>query len=54
MGIVNIHYLFEDDASRRAQIQMLALQEALIEAHRRGEHPYGLKRRDCPLCQAGK
>jgi DNA-binding helix-hairpin-helix protein with protein kinase domain len=57
MGIVNIHYLFEpDDNDRTVQsvhIQAV-LRQSLVEAHRRGEHPYGSMRRECPLCQLGK
>lgn len=56
MGILNIHYLFEPDTNyhnRYVQVQA-ALQQSLIEAHRRGEHPYGSMRRECPLCQTGK
>lgn len=51
MGIQNIHILvnepvkitpFELNAQRR------------IEEHREGLHPWGSKRRDCPLCQRGQ
>ena len=53
MGIVNIHYLIEDEPNLHIQVQA-ARAQLLIEAHRRDEHPYGEKRRDCPLCQSGK
>jgi hypothetical protein len=28
-----------------------AVLAAMAAAHRRGEHPYGSMRRDCPLCR---
>lgn len=34
-------------------IQMTA-EALLVLAHRRGEHPWGSMRRECPLCQRGK
>lgn len=53
--IRNIHILIEpDDASNRATQAQAALQKLLIEAHRRGEHPWGSMRRECPLCQLNK
>lgn len=30
-----------------------ALEEVRIAEHRRGEHPYGSMRRDCPMCVYG-
>lgn len=45
---ITIHPVITFDQQRAA---LEALQLALIEAHRRGEHPYGLMRRECPLCQ---
>lgn len=55
MGINNIHILIEppkmNHAARQAQ-EMLA--DRRIVEHREGKHPFGLKRRDCPLCVAGK
>lgn len=59
MGIQNIHILIDPEPNlyqaqaRQRQIQM-AQEQLLIEAHRRGEHPWGEKRRACPLCQIGK
>ena len=53
MGIVNIHYLIDPEPNRHIQVQA-ARAQLLIEQHRRGEHPYGFMRRDCPLCQVGK
>lgn len=55
MGINNIHVLIEPDLEYRDQ-RMLELQvraareEELTRAHRRGEHPWGRMRRECPLC----
>ena len=55
MGINNIHILIEEPFSKEAMLQaQAALEEKLIREHRRGLHPYGSMRRDCPLCQAGK
>jgi hypothetical protein len=55
MGINNIHILMNDDAARidvqNAQRRMEAHIQSLVDAHRRGMHPYGSMRRDCPLCQ---
>ena len=31
----------------------LALAQLRIEEHHEGKHPWGEKRRDCPLCQQG-
>lgn len=57
MGINNINYLIEPDLeynhARQLELQS-RMMGALIEAHKRGEHPWGEKRRDCPLCQEGK
>lgn len=56
MGINNIHILINDDndeALRAQQVQVMRA-EYLTEAHRRGEHPWGSKRRNCPLCQRDK
>jgi DNA-binding helix-hairpin-helix protein with protein kinase domain len=53
MGIVNIHLLHEPD-DHAYRLALAARQELLIEAHRRGEHPWGRMRRDCPLCQNGR
>lgn len=56
MGIDNIHILFPHDINlnhQNQQIQALAaLQQALVEEHRNGEHPWGSMIRECPLCQA--
>ena len=57
MGIENIHILITPDVAEQystvspAIQAQAAQQQALIYAHRRGEHPYGRMRRDCPLCQ---
>lgn len=53
MGIENIHILISPDIEDRYSTQIMATyQRELILAHRRGEHPYGSMRRECPLCQA--
>lgn len=41
------------DAYRQFEQMMIHL-EKLVAAHKRGEHPYGSMRRDCPLCSEGK
>jgi hypothetical protein len=51
MGIVNIHLMVEDTASPSfAQRAQAALEQQRINEHRRGLHPWGSMRRDCPLC----
>lgn len=56
MGIKDIHLLINTDTEvsivPRAVMQE-ALQAQLVRDHRRGKHPWGLKRRQCPLCQKG-
>lgn len=53
--IHNIHILIDPDATVNRAIQVQSeLQVLLVAAHRRGEHPWGSKRRECPLCQQGK
>lgn len=54
MGIYDIHILQPDPDDPALRGQMYAVrahQMYLIKAHRRGEHPYGFMRRDCPMCQ---
>lgn len=53
MGIHSIHILTQDETSIQIRQAQAALQEQRIGEHNRGEHPWGFKRRDCPLCQAG-
>jgi hypothetical protein len=55
MGIDNIHILIEPDpiGDRIQQIQAAQMEELAAE-HRRGQHPWGSMRRDCPLCQIEK
>lgn len=57
MGIGNINLLINDDpdpvGDRIRHIQA-AQREELMAAHRRGEHPWGNMRRDCPLCHIEK
>lgn len=54
MAIRNIEVLAQDETSIQIRQAQAALQEQRIGEHHRGEHPWGSKRRDCPLCQAGK
>jgi len=51
--IHNIHILIDPEPNRQLLAQEAYLQ-TLINAHRRGEHPWGSMRRDCPLCQLNK
>jgi hypothetical protein len=55
MGIENIHILIEPDVavqySPTPVTQAQSLAQALVYAHRRGEHPVGQMVRACPLCQ---
>lgn len=51
--IHNIHILIDPEPNREL-LALQALQETLIAAHRRGEHPWGSMRRECPLCQLNK
>lgn len=51
MGITNIDILMNDDAGDAALRAQMEREAALILAHRRGRHPYGSMRHDCPLCQ---
>lgn len=54
MGIVNIHILHEPEMNTSARKAQEALQYRRIAEHRRGEHPWGEMRRDCPLCVTGR
>lgn len=59
MGIDNINILIEQNQTHTIQVDVPTLVQAaqeqtLVNAHRRGEHPYGSMRRACPLCQLGK
>jgi hypothetical protein len=55
MGIYNIHILKEPPQMNHSARQIQAYTEAKrIVEHRAGKHPWGSKRRDCPLCLAGK
>lgn len=51
--IHNINALIDEPVPLAIQAQV-AREQLLINAHRRGEHPWGSMRRDCPLCQLGK
>lgn len=51
--IHNIHILINEPVDLATQARA-AQEQLLVDAHRRGEHPWGSKRRDCPLCQLGK
>ncbi len=52
MGIYTIHILTEPKMNPMARKAQEMVQIKRIEEHRRGEHPYGLQRRDCPLCHS--
>lgn len=54
MGIENIRVLIDPVMSKTNTGQQVAEAhiQALVEAHRRGQHPYESMRRDCPLCQS--
>lgn len=57
MGIHNIDVLITPDLEyheQRARQIAETIAARRIAEHRRGEHPYGHKFRDCPLCQQGK
>lgn len=54
MGIRNIHILTQPRQDMMAANAKIVLEEKLMAAHRRGEHPFGSMRRECPLCQAGR
>lgn len=56
MGIHNIHILHEPvETSHSARKLQDYVEAKRIVEHRAGKHhPYGSKRHDCPLCQAGK
>jgi hypothetical protein len=55
VGIHNINVLTDPDTSTRSgrKLQQYIEAKRIVE-HRGGRHPFGQKRRDCPLCQAGK
>lgn len=50
MGISNIHILMEKTLAAPLSHAELDLHKLIVE-HRKGKHPYGSMRRDCPLCQ---
>lgn len=54
IGNINILYEPVSVQIEQANQVQLAHEAQLVKAHRRGEHPYGSMRRDCPLCQLGK
>lgn len=58
MGIENIRILTQPNLTPDPNLRAIQAQQAheaqLKDAHRRGDHPYGYMRRDCPLCQLGK
>jgi len=51
--IHNIHLLINEPVNLAIQAQA-AREQLMIDAHRRGEHPWGSMRRECPLCQLDK
>lgn len=54
MGIVNIHLLHEDDASRQNQEAQRALETQLAKEHNQGSHRSGEMAPYCPLCPVKK
>lgn len=54
MGIHNIHILHEPHMSHSARKMQEYIEARRVVEHRAGKHPFGSKRRDCPLCLAGK
>jgi hypothetical protein len=54
MGIRNIQILTIHQKQNMIHQARIVLAEKLSAEHRRGEHPWGSMRRECPLCQAGK
>jgi hypothetical protein len=50
VGIVNIHILKEPEINSSARKAQEMIEAKRIAEHHRGEHPFGRKRRDCPLC----
>lgn len=54
MGIRNIHILHEPEMNHSARKAQQYIEAKRIVEHRAGKHPWGSKRRDCPLCLAGK
>lgn len=51
--IHNLHILINPEPNHQVRA-LEVLQKLRIDEHRRGEHPWGEMRRDCPLCQLGK
>lgn len=54
MGIHNIHILKGPEMNHSARKLQEYTEAKRIVEHRSGKHPYGLKRRDCPLCISSK
>jgi hypothetical protein len=55
VGIINIHILHEPVEMNHSARKVREYTEAKrIVEHQTGKHPWGSKRRDCPLCLAGK
>lgn len=48
--VVVIHTFPSQENANIQYLQAKAYIEELVQAHHRGEHPYGSMRRDCPLC----
>jgi hypothetical protein len=54
VGIHNIHFLNEPhDLHAARKVKEFTEAKRVLE-HRAGRHPFGSKRRDCPLCVSGK
>lgn len=50
--IHNIHFLTDPDMPDNSVLIIQAERDRLlIEEHRRGNHPWGSMRPDCPLCK---
>lgn len=54
MGIINVHILIEPEMNQSARKMQEMLEAKRLAEHRRGEHPWGEMRRDCPLCVTGR
>jgi hypothetical protein len=54
VGINNIHILHEPVQNHSARKLQVYKETKRVVEHQAGQHPWGSKRRDCPLCLAGK
>lgn len=54
MGIRDIQFLHEvERVSAEIRREQAEREETLMAEHRKGLHPFGRMRRECPLCLAG-